>query len=86
MNLSLATLKDDYLSNDPDEIAVSIIKRGFLPFRVTISTPLGDRQALSIIAKSSANAMTRAIEMLYPDDSAVMPRGMTISVKSLMVD
>lgn len=83
--MSISSLKEEYLSNDPNEIAFSMIKRGFLPFRVTISTPLGDRQALSIIAKSSANAMTRAIEMLYPDDSAVMPRGMTISVKSLMV-
>ena len=86
MKTAIEELKKSYIGEQPvmdEEVIRDLIRNGFRPFRVILSTPAGERMVMSIIAKSSADAAIRAIDMLYGEDEMISPRGLSITVKSL---
>lgn len=81
---AIEELKREYLHQNVDELIFDLLgTKKIVPFRVVCTAPHGERMALSILAKSAADAAIRAIDMLYGDDEPLSPRGLSITVKSL---
>lgn len=84
---AIEELKKEYLHRDADDLIFDLIgKKNLLPFRVICTAPHGERIAMSIIAKSAADAAIRAIDMLYGEDEMLSPRGLSITVKSIYTE
>lgn len=60
------------------------IKAGLLPFLVIVSASGRTTERLTVLAKTSVDALLRAVELLYGNDDAA-PRGLSLSVKTLYV-
>ena len=60
------------------------IKAGFLPFLAIVSASGRTTERLTVLAKTSIDAMLRAVELLYGHEEDA-PRGLSMSVKTLYV-
>lgn len=89
MIAAIEELKKAYIGECPvmdEEVIRDLIAGGFRPFRVIVSTPDGGRQVISRLAKSSAEAIILALQLLYPDDAMTMPRGINVTAKMVYTE